>query len=99
MGFAWHIKVWVPVGPPEGQRSDISTPHAHDMGLWAVGRGCFGSGRPTENGGGRCLASNEGTSRLACRLKPGGVLWLGPKPGLARGQAERARLASTPRCQ
>jgi hypothetical protein len=35
MGFAWYIRVWAPVGPPEGQRSDISTPHAHGMRLWA----------------------------------------------------------------
>jgi hypothetical protein len=60
--------------------SDISTPHAHGMGLWAAllneniltrptPRGCFGLGQPTENGGARCLASNEATSRLACSYR------------------------------
>jgi hypothetical protein len=33
MGFAWYIKLWAPVAPPGGQRSDISTPHAHGTRL------------------------------------------------------------------
>jgi hypothetical protein len=79
MGFAWYINVWAPVGPPGGQRSDLSTFNPPCTWHGAVGRGCFGLGRPTENGGARCLASKEATSRLACRPKPGEGAPAGPK--------------------
>ena len=35
MGFGWYIEAPAPVGAPEGQRSAIPTPHAHDTGGWA----------------------------------------------------------------
>jgi hypothetical protein len=102
MGFAWYIKVWAPAGPPEGQRSGISTAHAHGMGLWVHGLGVAHRKRR----GPVCLASNEATSRPACHPKPGrGPAPTGPqaRPGPRTGStgapAWRWRLASAPRCQ
>ena len=92
MGFAWYIKVWAPVGPPEGQRSEISTPHAHGMRLWAGGTLAWG-GLPRTAGPGASPAKRPLLGPPAAPNQARAPR-LGPKPGLARGQAARARLAS-----
>ena len=92
MGFAWYIKVWAPVGSPEGQRSDISTPHAHGMRLWAGGALAWG-GPPRTAGPGASPAKRP-IRGSPTAPNHAGAPRLGPKPGLARGQAARARLAS-----
>ena len=94
MGFAWYIKVWAPVGPPGGQRSDISTPHAHGMGLWAGGALAWG-GPPRTAGPGASPAKRP-IRGSPTAPNHAGAPRLGPKPGLARGQAARARLVSPP---
>jgi hypothetical protein len=91
MGFAWYIKVWAPAGPPGGQRSDISTPHAHGMGLWAGGALAWGS--PPRTAGPGASPAMRPLRGSPAAPNQAGAPPLGPKPGLARGQAERARLA------
>ena len=93
MGFAWYIKLWAPVGPPGGQRSDISTPHAHGMRLWAGGALAWG-GPPRTAGPGASPAKRPLRGSPTAAPSHAGAPRLGPKPGLARGQAARARLAS-----
>jgi hypothetical protein len=99
MGFAWYIKLWAaPVGPPGGQRSDISTPHAHGMGLWAGGALAW-CGPPRTAGPGASPAMRPLRGPPAAAPNQAGTPPLGPNPGLARGQAARARLVSPPHRQ
>jgi hypothetical protein len=86
MGFSWYIKVWAPVGPPEGQKSDISTPHVQGMGLWAGGAWAW-CGPPRTAGPGASPAMRPLASRPACRPKPGEGAPAGPqaRPGPRSG--------------